>query len=272
MQELKSYLDPDLVSMQTFPAQCPEPRINQARFKAEPREQTLFLDVCKLVQPSTILEVGSWMGSSAIAWARASSEYKPNAVIYCVDTWLGSVEHYLSSCGDNWNIEKLSLSNYGPTFFDDFLRNVWESGYQNRIIPFRADSSSALPFFIKQGLAFDVVYVDGAHDFHSVFRDISEALQLISANGLVCGDDFGWGSVKTALRQVAICHSIPISVYTKNNDFVLLNDTNHDFANTLLHWGYKKWGPSRMRMRRSLYQLQTNLKGFLLKGLSTQAV
>lgn len=97
------------------------PRIDRARFKAEQRTQPLFKNVASVVHPSSILEIGSWMGSSAVAWIEASSEYNPSSVVYCVDTWLGSVEHYLNQSGSSWGRDKLSIDDYGPNYFDDFL-------------------------------------------------------------------------------------------------------------------------------------------------------
>jgi hypothetical protein len=186
------------------------------------------------------------MGGSAIAWAKTSSEFQPNSVVYCVDTWLGSVEHFLSTCGDSWNIEKLSLSDYGPTFFDDFIRNIWDSGYQDKILPFRASSSSALPFFARENLRFDVVYVDGAHDTHSVFQDVTGALKIISKNGLICGDDFSWDSVKGGLVLSALAHRKRLAFYIKENDFVILNASSSHYGQSLSQFGYARWKTKEM--------------------------
>jgi hypothetical protein len=187
------------------------------------------------------------MGASAIAWVQAASAVQSNAVVYCVDTWLGSVEHFLSSCGDEWNLDKLSLTDYGPTFFDDFLRNVWDSGFHNRIVPFRAASSSALPFFAQQGLAFDVVYVDGAHDTHSVLTDVAGALKVTSEQGLVCGDDFGWSSVRNGLRLLALTHRSPFHIYVRGEDFVVLTGPRVDYGQSLVRLGYVRWRPLDVR-------------------------
>ena len=235
-----SYLQKPL-TMYPFPARCPEPRISHSKTGAEPRTQALFRDICSVVKPSSILEIGSWMGSSAIAWARASSEFQPDSAVYCVDTWLGSVEHYLSTCGNSWNIEKLSLSDYGPTFFDDFLWNIWDSGYQDKILPFRASSSSALPFFEKEGLSFDVVYVDGAHNMLSVFSDVKGALKIVSQKGLICGDDFDWLSVRRGLLCSALTHRRPLAFYAKGKDFVVLDASNADYKQSLIQLGYARW-------------------------------
>lgn len=233
--------------MYPFPSSCPQPRISRSKTSAKPRSQPLFGDICRLVKPSSVLEIGSWMGASSIAWAEAAKDLQPQSVVYCVDTWLGSVEHFLSSCGEEWNLDKLSLSDYGPTFFDDFLRNVWDSGLQDRIVPFRAASSSALPFFAQQGLAFDVVYVDGAHDTHSVLSDVAGALKVTSKQGLVCGDDFGWRSVRNGLRFLALMHRSPLHFYVRGGDFVVLRDSSVDYGQSLARLGYARWRPLDVR-------------------------
>ncbi len=238
--------------MYPFPSSCPQPRISHSKTRLKPRSQPLFGDICRLVKPSSILEVGSWMGASAIAWAEAASDVRSDAVVYCVDTWLGSVEHFLSSCGDEWNLDKLSLTDYGPTFFDDFLRNIWDSGFQDRILPFRAASSSALPFFAQQGLAFDVVYVDGAHDSHSVLTDVAGALQVTSEQGLVCGDDFGWSSVRNGLRFLALTHTKTLHIYVRGHDFVVLTGPRVDYGQSLVRLGYARWRP--LDVRENLYR------------------
>jgi len=228
-------------AMHPFPSICPKPRINCSRNKAEPRQQALFGDICSIVKPANILEIGSWMGASAMAWSIASSKYNPKSMVYCVDTWLGSVEHFLSSCGDSWNIDKLSLDVYGPSFFDDFLWNIWEHGCEEKILPFRAASSSALPFFAREGLTFDLVYVDGAHDAYSVFKDVTWGLKIVSSNGLLCGDDFGWDSVRVGLMLSAITHPSPLSFYVKGNDFVVFDALSSHLRLGLDRLGYKRW-------------------------------
>lgn len=204
------------------------------------------------------------MGSSAIAWASASSDFKPDSVVYCVDTWLGSVEHFLSTCGDTWNIEKLSLSDYGPTFFDDFLRNIWDSGYEDKILPFRSASSSALPFFAREGLSFDVVYVDGAHDIHSVYQDVTSALKITSKKGLICGDDFDWDSVRNGLLLSALAHPNPLAFYVKGKDFIILDASSSHFKQRFAELGYTRWRATEM-IKSDINRLAFLFKRFLVK-------
>lgn len=236
--------------MSVFPASCPHPRINKPRIRHEPREQALFGDICELNQPRAILEIGSWMGGSAIAWAQHATKYHGDAKIYCVDTWLGSVEHYLSTCGAEWSIERLSVGEYGPSFFDDFLYNIHANGYAHHILPFRADSSSALPFFASKGMQFDVVYIDGAHDAISVCRDVTNSLAVLSKDGMICGDDFGWLTVRDGLLLARLMHGNKLRVYFKNSDFIVFAEIQPHREEEAIKKGYSRWKPGLARLLR----------------------
>ena len=228
--------------MDIFPAQCPPSRIVHERVPVQPRQQSLFDDVCGLIQPASILEIGSWMGASAMAWSQAATAANPGARVYCVDTWLGSVEHYLDTYGE-WGIEKLAIGPYGPTFFDDFLWHVNSHGFADRILPFRADSQSALALFASRGLCFDVIYVDGAHDAYSVFKDVSNALKIVAPGGLICGDDFGWETVQDGLVLVAAIQRISCRIFVKGQDFILLREAPRALEEKLSALGYHRWHP-----------------------------
>ncbi len=233
--------------LECFPLTCPPPSQPGNKFNHAfiPRSKQLFKDVCEIINPRSILEVGSWMGASAIAWKTASEVYCAETTVYCVDTWLGSPEHYLSSAGNEWDATKLGITDMGPQFFDEFLHNVHSSGYQKYILPMRADSHSALKYIAREGGCFDVIYIDGAHDEISVFRDISLAFDLLAAGGVICGDDFGWQSVRTGLFLAKYDQKAPKSIVLVNKgDFIVLAINNHLAIRTFLDRGYSKWNGS----------------------------
>jgi len=233
------------MTLRCFPKECPHPTktINAGK-ESIARKQSLFNDACQIVKPHTILEIGSWMGASAIAWKDASKKHKPDCKVYCIDTWLGSPEHYLSSAGNEWDIGKLSITEKGPQFFEDFLVNIHEAGYQKDILPMRADSHSALTYLQKLGAKFDIIYIDGAHDEIAVFRDTSLAHQLLKDGGLICGDDFGWESVRTGLLLAAYDRATTkLSVFRKGGDFIIIPNSDKRLANAIMQLGYLKWQP-----------------------------
>lgn len=50
---------------------------------------------------------------------------------------------------------------------------------------------------------FDIVYLDGSHDYDSVKKDISAWIPKIKLGGFICGDDYsvGWPGVKNCVDE-----------------------------------------------------------------------
>lgn len=108
----------------------------------------------------------------------------------------------------------------------------------------RADSQSALSYLSKTGASFDVIYIDGAHDEISVFRDTTMAHKLIKDGGIICGDDFGWQSVRTGLLLAKLDESTPrITILFKSEDFIVLPKSSKALINQLKSRGYSTWNP-----------------------------
>lgn len=132
----------------------------------------------------TVVEVGSWLGAST---RHIATLLPQGGKVYAVDTWLGSVEHQLDP--------KL------PTLYQQFLSNVIHAQLTDRIIPVRMESVKAAECL--KGLSVDLVYLDGAHDTASVLMDLRAWYPYVQGHGIICGDDWGWDSVKTAVRIFA---------------------------------------------------------------------
>jgi len=118
-----------------------------------------------------IVEVGSWMGQSALFFAERSE------FVICIDTWLGN---------DHFFYEE-SLRKFLPVAYETFLVNCWEM--QHKILPFRVDSKVGLWYLSTQDVEVDMVYIDGSHYYEDVKEDIKCALKL-KGNPLLVGDDF----------------------------------------------------------------------------------
>lgn len=139
----------------------------------------------RLLSPATriVVELGSWQGMSS----RFIAEAAPNAVVVCVDHWLGSTEHHLVP---EWRSRL-------PTLFDTFLSNLWE--FRTRVIPMRTTSLNALRELAELRVRPDLIYIDAAHDEESVYRDACAALQFPAA--WLVGDDATWETVEAGYRR-----------------------------------------------------------------------
>lgn len=131
----------------------------------------------KLDRPIDVLEVGSWAGSSALAWVNAIRASKHSGTLTCVDQWkaYGSVTSDMNAATDDDMIYRLFLHNISASGIRDFVRVV------------RGDSREVLKELPAQ--SFDIVYIDGDHSYETVRADIEQALRLVRPGGVVCGDD-----------------------------------------------------------------------------------
>lgn len=149
-------------------------------------DREYFPKIMEEVRPKTILEVGSWLGGSAIRMATIAQNYvaPEDLEVVCIDTWLGASEFWSKQEDSS---RDLKLVNGYPSVYYDFLSNVFNAQLQNIITPFPISSSAGLKFLIRNGVRFDLAYIDGSHDYEDVVNDIKLARQVAP---VLFGDDF----------------------------------------------------------------------------------
>ncbi len=136
--------------------------------------------------PLRVLEIGSWVGFSALTWAEAIRTYVPQkGSLLCVDPW----EPYLAEAEvaqhDNYR-----GMHYGASLdiaYSVFRHNIAVGSGPIRVDHFRGRSRDVLPYLA--GNQFDIVFIDGAHGHNDVTFDISQARRLVKDGGFICGDD-----------------------------------------------------------------------------------
>jgi hypothetical protein len=132
------------------------------------------------LQPRSVCEIGSWLGSSARFFASFPFVEK----VVCVDHW------------DRWRVENWTPGAHPErlmnNLFEQFLANCIHSNSQNKIFPVRLDSIAATNYFREQGNTFDLIYIDGEHSAIGVKRDIVNWFPMLAPAGLLCGDDWNW--------------------------------------------------------------------------------
>ena len=170
------------------------------------------------LRPRSILEVGSWKGASAIHIANHVKHMGLECEVVCVDTWLGSSEHWLRRA-PGW-YESLQLKNGYPSLYYTFLSNVVRAELQDYITPFPATSEMALKILRERGFYFDFIYVDAAHEYDPVRLDLKGCWYLLREPGILIGDDYlAWDEVIRAANEFAAEQGIPI--IGENEKFIL---------------------------------------------------
>lgn len=125
-----------------------------------------------------ILEIGSWVGMSAVNFCEHLASNRKSGAVWCIDAWVPYLEPNSSSVSDIMN----TAATNGEAL-KAFIENT--KGLPVHIL--RGKSSDVCPMLADH--RFDLVYIDGAHDYESVRHDIRQAKRLVKPGGIICGDD-----------------------------------------------------------------------------------
>ncbi len=156
-----------------------------------PNGRDLIEDLIRERQLTVLLEIGSFLGGSALRWLRAA----PDLVVVAVDPWQdGWAGDYLSALGYPDQRERL---NAPDGLFDLFLRNV--QPFSERVIPVRASSPEVLDELAALGLRPDLVFVDAT----KLTCDLATASELWP-DAVLSGDDwsFDGGGSARPMREI----------------------------------------------------------------------
>lgn len=197
------------------------------------RDDPIFGLICETVKPRNIIEFGTWEGRSAITWLLNAPL---DATIVCVDTFLGSWEHFLDINPDSeFGGKNLSFHIGAPGIYQSFLQNIQDHGLTNRVLPICNTTQNAFEILKRIDLKFDIVYVDAAHDYIPVMLDLEYAVQLVTkpefqtsnnteesidSGGVILGDDFeSWGTVASAVKD--FCTQEKLRLFAGSNNWVI---------------------------------------------------
>lgn len=169
--------------------------------------EPVFEELISEISPEMIIEVGSWKGASANNMANITKEKGLKATVFCVDTWLGSEEHWLRHQDD------LNLKDGYPHLFYQFLANVKHKNNDDVIVPLPQPSTVAADFFIEKNVMADLIYIDASHKLEHVFADIHAYWPLLEKGGILFGDDYNparWPEVNRAVNVFAKHYDIAV--------------------------------------------------------------
>ena len=145
-----------------------------------PAEIVAIKDLSEKVRPKTIVEIGSFLGKSASAWA----EFLPESTVWCVDPWEGSMGYYgqidIAALSPQPNSEELTAPIYSL-----FLRNTKD---RTNVKHLRCRSTDLYSHW--HGPQSDLVFIDGDHSEQSITDDLKVANYLTKGRGVICGHDY----------------------------------------------------------------------------------
>lgn len=146
----------------------------------------IFEFMLSRLQPELVVEVGTWKGASALHMARIIKRDGLQTQILCIDTWLGAPEHILR----REYFASLRMEHGYPRLFHTFMSNVLREGSERVITPLPQTSENGAELLRRRALRADLIYIDAAHEYGPVLRDLHAYWPLLTERGVLCGDDY----------------------------------------------------------------------------------
>lgn len=150
------------------------------------RQKRGLLHVIQRYRPKSVVEIGSYLGASTRFIAQLLDD---DGVVYAVDHWLGN---------DEWTHQQ-NYQEIQSLFYQKFLSNVIHAGLCHKIIPMKMTSVDAS---CTLEVVPDLIFIDGSHDYHSVYEDLTAWYPHVRGHGVLCGDDYNWGNNKPVKQAV----------------------------------------------------------------------
>ncbi|MEY4483427.1 MAG: hypothetical protein RL693_879, partial [Verrucomicrobiota bacterium] len=127
-------------------------------------------DLVSLLQPSTIVELGTWLGDSFFTFCQAVRDEQISATCYAVDHWKGD--------------EQAGAASFA--LFETVQQHCAQQ-YQSFAYLMRSEFSMAAQEFETETI--DLLHIDGFHSYESVRNDFELWFPLVKDGGVVLFHD-----------------------------------------------------------------------------------
>ncbi len=134
---------------------------------------TQILALIEQHRPTVCVELGTWLGASAIPVARAVRRWGGSVI--CVDTWSGNVYRAEDAGGTPWMLATCA-------------RNLVAAGVSANVRLIPATTREAAAWWTQP---IDSLYVDADHSYEGVWADLEAWVPHVKPGGLLLGDDYG---------------------------------------------------------------------------------
>lgn len=131
-----------------------------------------ILSLVSLHRPVVCVELGTWLGASAIPVARSIRRW--GGTLTCVDTWHGTI--------DGTSLYR------APWMLASCARNMVEANVSANLRLIPATTLEAARWWREP---IDYLYVDADHSYESVLADLRAWVPHVKPGGLILGDDYG---------------------------------------------------------------------------------
>ncbi|HEY3296756.1 MAG TPA: class I SAM-dependent methyltransferase [bacterium] len=157
--------------------------------------ENIYLEaVAEFDGPAHFVEIGSWYGRSAAFMAVEIINSGKAITFDAIDTWEGTWPRQGSESTDP------NLVKYG-TMYPNFLANVWP--VLHALTPIKLPSLEAVKLYPDRSL--DFVFIDAAHDYENVKKDIIAWRPKVKPGGILAGHDYNKENSPGLVKAVNEC-------------------------------------------------------------------
>ena len=152
--------------------------------------------ICKLLQPSNVLEIGTFRGGMTFHIARNTAD---KCRIWTLDLPREMLDEKMTTAMIDSDVD---LARMDPSRVGEEWQNTPEA---QKIVQLWGDSRH----FDFTGFGpFELIYVDGSHAEPWVEKDTENAFRLLSPTGAILWDDCDWRDVQSVLGRYGRTHPI----------------------------------------------------------------
>ncbi|MDR3646467.1 MAG: class I SAM-dependent methyltransferase [Candidatus Babeliales bacterium] len=164
-----------------------------------PTNQAYLSNFIKKLNPTTVIEVGTWLGVTAFLIAKQLGK---QSKLYVVDPWEDYEEMHAFP----------EYQKRMPTSYWQFLSNCIHMKLTHKIIPIKMKSIQASKAL---NINADLIFIDACHTEEDVYQDIMAWYPKVKKGGICCGDDWWWPSVKKGVARAIA--ELKLEVYSEDN-------------------------------------------------------
>ncbi|KAL2336255.1 hypothetical protein Fmac_010701 [Flemingia macrophylla] len=173
----------------------------------------VFENVIRRVRPKTIVEVGTFLGASAIHMAELTWQLGLETQILCVDDFRGWA-------GFRDRFSKIPIENGDVLLYYQFLQNVITFNHTEMVLPIPFSSGSTLMLLCEWGVTADLIEIDAGHDFLSAWADINRGFRILRPGGVIFGHDYFTAADNRGVRRA-------VDLFAKVNNLKITVDGQH---------------------------------------------
>ncbi|KAK8693660.1 hypothetical protein V6N13_071233 [Hibiscus sabdariffa] len=183
------------------------------RIKGWGSNGAVFEHLIERVKPLVIIEVGTFLGASALHMVNVTRKLGLQTQILCLDDFRGWP-------GFRDRFKDINMINGDVLLLQQFLQNVVYFNATGSVLPVPFSTGSGLEKLCEWGITADLIEIDAGHDFISAWGDINRAYRILRPGGVIFGHDYFTAADNRGVRRA-------VDLFAKMNNLKIKIDGQH---------------------------------------------